>query len=93
MTIRRVRAFRQWQPFVDGTYSCSGGSAEGLDSTIVAITDDDGMVGWGEAAPLGAFYDPAFVGGLRAGVAELAPLLLGRSSDARGRHSGSWMSR
>ncbi len=83
MTIRRVRAFRQWQPFVDGTYSCSGGSAEGLDSTIVAITDDDGMVGWGEAAPLGAFYDPAFVGGLRAGVAELAPLLLGRSATPR----------
>jgi L-alanine-DL-glutamate epimerase-like enolase superfamily enzyme len=77
VTIRRIRAFRQWQPFRDGAYACSGGSAEGTDSTIVAITDDDGVTGWGETATLGAFYDPAFAGGLRAGLTELAPHLVG----------------
>lgn len=83
MTIRRVRAFRQWQPFADGAYACSGGSAEGFDSTVVAISDADGAVGWGEAAPLGAFYDPAFGAGLRAGIGELAPLLIGRAATPR----------
>jgi L-alanine-DL-glutamate epimerase-like enolase superfamily enzyme len=78
VSIRRVRAFRQWQPFADGAYSSSGGSADGLDSTIVAVTDDDGVTGWGEAAPLGAFYAPAFPAGLRAGIGELAPVLIGR---------------
>ena len=35
-SISTVRIFRQWQPFRDGTYRCSGGrSAEGFDSTIV----------------------------------------------------------
>ena len=77
MTLRRIRAFRQWQPFRDGTYSCSGGSAEGTDSTIVAVTDADGVTGWGETATLGAFYDPAFAAGLRAGLEELAPRLVG----------------
>ena len=37
----------------------------------------------GEMAPLGAFYAPAFAAGARAGVAELAPLLIG--VDPRGR--------
>ncbi len=83
MSIGRVRAFRQWQPFADGAYSCSGGSADGFDSTVVAVTDGDGVTGWGEAAPLGAFYDPAFAGGLRAGVAELAPLLVGQAATPR----------
>ncbi len=43
MSIRRVRAFRQWQPFADGASACSGGAADGFDSTIVAITDEDGV--------------------------------------------------
>ncbi len=75
--IARLRAWRQWQPFADGPYACSGGSADGLDSTIVAIDHGDGGTGWGEAAPLGSFYGPAFAAGCRAGVAEMAPLLVG----------------
>jgi cis-L-3-hydroxyproline dehydratase len=79
--IRDVRVFRQEQPFADGPYSCSGGSAESFDSTIVALADDDGHVGWGETAPLGAFYDPAFAAGARAAIAELAPLVAGQAAD------------
>lgn len=78
MKITRITAWRQFQPFRDGTYTCSGGrSAEGFDSTIVAIATDAGLTGWGEMAPLGAFYAPAFAGGARAGIAELAPHLIG----------------
>jgi L-alanine-DL-glutamate epimerase-like enolase superfamily enzyme len=78
MKITAIRAWRQFQPFRDGTYTCSGGrQAEGFDSAIVAIESDGGFTGWGEMAPLGAFYAPAFAAGARAGIAELAPHLLG----------------
>jgi L-alanine-DL-glutamate epimerase-like enolase superfamily enzyme len=76
--ISRVSVFRQWQPFVDGPYTCSGNrSAEGFDSTIVKLETDAGVTGWGEMAPLGAFYDPAFAEGARAAIALLAPALIG----------------
>ncbi|CAI2935391.1 mandelate racemase/muconate lactonizing enzyme family protein [Aminobacter niigataensis] len=77
-TISSIRIFRQWQPFRDGTYRCSGGrSAEGFDSTIVEITSRDGTTGYGEMAPLGSFYDPAFAAGAREAMRELAPQMLG----------------
>jgi L-alanine-DL-glutamate epimerase-like enolase superfamily enzyme len=75
--IAAARAYRQWQPFCDGTYACSGGVAEGFDSAIVALVAEDGTIGFGEAAPLGAFYAPDFPAGVHAGIAELLPLVLG----------------
>jgi L-alanine-DL-glutamate epimerase-like enolase superfamily enzyme len=77
MRISRVAAYRQLQPFRDGPYTCRGRSEDGTDSTIVVLETGDGLVGVGEMAPLGAFYAPAFAAATRAGVAELAPLLLG----------------
>ncbi len=78
MRIREISAYRVDQPFRDGTYTCSGGrSAEGFDSLIVRIDADAGITGWGEMAPLGAFYDPSFASAARAGFLELGPLLVG----------------
>ena len=82
MQIAEARAYRQWQPFRDGRYACSGGVADGFDSTIVALEGEDGTTGYGEAAPLGAFYAPAFPAGVRAGVAELLPLVIGADATA-----------
>jgi L-alanine-DL-glutamate epimerase-like enolase superfamily enzyme len=60
-------------------YSLSGGRLhfERLDSTILRLDTDEGLVGWGEGCPWGSTYLPAFAGGIRAGVAELAPTVLG----------------
>lgn len=78
MKITRVTAWRQDQPFRDGPYVCSGNRvALGFESTIVRIETDAGVTGWGEMSPLGSFYSPAFAAGARAGVAELAPKLIG----------------
>src|ERR1700750_78920 len=77
MRIVRVDAYRQLQPFRDAPYVCRGQSEDGTDSTIVVLRSDEGLVGVGEMAPLGAFYAPAFAAGARAGVGELAPRLLG----------------
>ena len=61
-------------------YWLSGGRLkfELLDSTIVRIDTDAGISGWGEACPWGVTYLPAFGKGIRAGIDELAPVLLGR---------------
>src|SRR6185312_3551854 len=77
LKITAVRAYRQQQPFADGAYSTAGGSAQGFDSLIVAVDTDEGVTGWGEMAPLGAFYADAFASGARAGIADLAPSVLG----------------
>jgi cis-L-3-hydroxyproline dehydratase len=75
--VTRVRGWRQLQPFRDGTYATSGGSADGFDSLIVAVDCAGGVTGWGEMAPLGSFYDAAFAAGAQAAARELAPLLVG----------------
>ncbi len=75
-----VRGYRQQQPFAAGEYATSGGSASGFDSTIVALDTAAGITGWGEMAPLGSFYAPSFAAGARAGLAELAPSLIGQDA-------------
>jgi len=89
MKISRIRLYRQFQPFRDGPYTCSGNrTATGFDSAIVAIDTDRGITGWGEMAPLGSFYSEAFSAGARAGIAELAPLLLGEDPRQPARIAG-----
>ncbi len=51
-----------------------------FDSTIVTLDTESGLVGVGESCPIGAVYLPAFAGGLRAALAELAPALLGEDA-------------
>ncbi len=61
-------------------YYLSGGRLrfDGLDSTIVRIDTDAGIHGWGEGCPWGVTYLPAFGKGIRAGIEELAPHLIGK---------------
>ena len=78
MKITRVAAYQVDLPLHEGSYKWSGGkSVEVFDSTIVEVETDDGMVGYGEVCPLGPFYLPAYADGVRAGIKELAPHLLG----------------
>lgn len=86
MKIKTIKAYRVLQPFVGGSYTMSKGrSADGFDALIVSMTADTGLTGWGEMAPLGNFYSPAFAAGARAGVVEIAPHLLGCDPRAPGR--------
>jgi len=78
MKIRRIAAYRVELPLHEGSYKWSGGkSVEVFDSTLVAVESDTGLVGWGEVCPLGPAYLPAYAEGVRAGIAVLAPHLLG----------------
>lgn len=78
MKITRISAYRVDLPLREGSYKWSGGKVVTVfDSTIVRVETDDGMVGYGEVCPLGPFYLPAYAGGVRAGIAELGPHLIG----------------
>ena len=78
MKITRIQAYRVELPLREGSYNWSGGkSVTVFDSTIVAVETDTGIVGHGEVCPLGPFYLPAYAEGVRAGVHELAPYLIG----------------
>ena len=78
MEIRRIAAYRVDLPLHEGSYNWSGGKLVSVfDSTIVQVETDDGTVGHGEVCPLGPFYLPAYGGGVRAGLAELGPHLIG----------------
>jgi L-alanine-DL-glutamate epimerase-like enolase superfamily enzyme len=78
MRITRIVVYQVDLPVREGNYTWSGGkSVSVFDSTIVKVATDAGLAGWGEVCPLGPFYLPAYAAGARAGVAELAPHLLG----------------
>jgi L-alanine-DL-glutamate epimerase-like enolase superfamily enzyme len=47
------------------------------DSLVVALDSDEGLTGWGEMAVITPAYADSFASGARAGVEDLAPLLLG----------------
>jgi L-alanine-DL-glutamate epimerase-like enolase superfamily enzyme len=78
MKIRKITAWAVPLPLHEGSYKWSGGkSVTVFDSTLVRVDTDDGLSGWGESCPLGAAYLPAYARGVRAGLAELAPALIG----------------
>lgn len=85
MKIAAARLYRQIQPFADGPYTCRNMTEHGFDSAIVALEAEDGTVGWGEAAPLGAFYAEAFPEAMRAGIERLLPVCVGLDAAAPGR--------
>ncbi|MEP6590548.1 MAG: cis-3-hydroxy-L-proline dehydratase [Gemmatimonadota bacterium] len=78
MKITSIRAYQVDLPLHEGSYKWSGGNSVSVfDSTVVAVETDAGLTGWGEICPLGPAYLPAYARGARAGIAELAPQLVG----------------
>ena len=78
MKITRIFAHRVELPLRETTYKWSGGkSVTVFDSTIVGVETDAGLVGYGEVCPLGPYYLPAYAEGVRTGLRQLGPHLLG----------------
>jgi len=79
MKIRRIAAYQVDLPLHEGNYNWSGGkSVTVFDSTVVRIETDEGLTGHGEVCPLGPVYLPAYGPGVRTGLAEIGPQLLGQ---------------
>jgi L-alanine-DL-glutamate epimerase-like enolase superfamily enzyme len=80
MKIKRISAWKVSLPLKEGSYKWSGGkSVSVFDSTIIGVETDTGAVGFGEVCPLGPYYLPAYAQGVRTGIAELGPHLLGEN--------------
>ncbi len=80
MKIKRIAAYQVDLPLYETTYKWSGGkSVTVFDSTIVQVETDSGLIGHGEVCPLGPFYLPAYAKGVRCGLEELGPHLIGQN--------------
>ncbi len=84
----RITSIKYWQvglPLREGRYSWSGGNyIEVFDSTVVAVETDEGLTGYAECCPLGSAYLPAYARGVRAGLEEIGPRLIGMDPLALG---------
>ncbi len=78
MKITAIRAYQVDLPLKEGRYSWSNGNfVEVFDSTVIEVETDAGLNGYGECCPLGSAYLPAYAMGVRSGLAELAPQVIG----------------
>lgn len=78
MRIIRIDVFKVDLPYAGGVYRLSGGREyTSFDCTIVRVTTNTGLQGWGESTPFGSTYVAAHALGTRAGIAEIAPYIIG----------------
>jgi L-alanine-DL-glutamate epimerase-like enolase superfamily enzyme len=78
MKITRIVAYRVELPLHEESYKWSGGKGVAVfDSTLCRVETDAALAGHGEVCPLGSAYLPAYARGVRSGLQELGPHLLG----------------
>ncbi|MEM7214529.1 MAG: mandelate racemase/muconate lactonizing enzyme family protein [Pseudomonadota bacterium] len=78
MKIVRIQVYQLDLPYAGGTYALSGGRTyTGFDATITRVITDTGHEGWGESTPFGATYIAAHGKGVRSGLEEIAPAVIG----------------
>lgn len=76
--IKRIDVFQVDLPYSGGVYRLSGGREyTSFDTTIVRIITQNGVEGWGESTPFGSTFVAAHALGVRSGIAEIAPKLIG----------------
>jgi len=82
MRINRINVYSTQLPIKGGAYKMASADVHSLDSTLVEVVTDDGITGWGETCPVGPVYQPHHALGARAAIAEIAPGLIGESTQS-----------
>ena len=78
MKITGIAVYQADLPYAGGTYRLSGGREyTSFDATFARVITECGLDGWGESTPFGPNYIAAHARGVRAGLAELAPAVMG----------------
>ena len=78
MRIERVEAYTADLPYSGKAYAFAGGrSHQSFTSTVVVLTTDTGLAGYGEVCPCGPNYMAAFSEGLPSCLSMLAPSVIG----------------
>jgi len=80
MKIEKIKVYQVDLPLKEQSYKWSDSkSISTFDSTVVEVITDSGISGFGEVCPLGPSYLPAYAAGVRAGLKEICPQLLGEN--------------
>ncbi|WP_271274536.1 mandelate racemase/muconate lactonizing enzyme family protein [Aliamphritea hakodatensis] len=79
MKICQIDVWQKDLPIQGPAYKMALQTLTALDTTLVRITTDNGIEGWGEVCPLGPAYQPQHAAGARAAIGEIAPHLLGEN--------------
>jgi L-alanine-DL-glutamate epimerase-like enolase superfamily enzyme len=77
MRIRSINVYQAFLPVKGGAYRMASDTVQNLDSTLVEVSTEDGLTGWGETCPIGPVYQPHHALGARAAIAEIIPGLIG----------------
>ena len=77
MKIKKLDIYQHDLPVKNGPYTMANAEVWALDTTLVKITTDTGVIGWGETCPVGPTYAEAHSSGARAAIIEMAPGLIG----------------
>jgi L-alanine-DL-glutamate epimerase-like enolase superfamily enzyme len=85
LPIAKIAVYQIDLPLKEGRYAWSNDNwVELFDTTVVAVETEAGLTGYGECCPLGPAYLPAYAAGVRAGIAEIAPRLIGLDAAQHG---------
>ena len=77
MRIAEIHIYAHDLPVKNGPYTMAKAEVYSLDTTLVKVVADNGLVGWGETCPVGPTYAEAHAAGARAALAQMAPGLIG----------------
>ncbi|MER8581498.1 mandelate racemase [Mesorhizobium sp. M1423] len=77
MKITEIHVYAHDLPVKNGPYVMANAKVWALDTTLVKLVTDTGLVGWGETCPVGPTYQPHHARGARAALAEMVPALIG----------------
>lgn len=78
MKIKSVEIFRHDLPVKNGPYTMANAEVWTLETTLVKLVADNGLVGWGETCPVGPTYAEAHALGAQAALKQMAPALIGK---------------
>ena len=79
MKITAVHIYQHDLPVQGQAYTMANAALHTLDTTIVEVVTDSGLVGYGETCPVGPTYQPQHALGARAALAEMGPHLIGQN--------------
>lgn len=77
MKIAELHIYQLDLPVKGGPYTMANAEVWSLDTTIVKLVTDNGLVGWGETCPVGPTYAEAHAQGARAALQLIAADLIG----------------
>ncbi|MCA2012117.1 mandelate racemase/muconate lactonizing enzyme family protein [Cereibacter sphaeroides] len=77
MKIAELHVYSHSLPVKNGPYRMANAMVWSLETTLVKLVTDTGLVGWGETCPVGPTYQPHHARGAIAALAEMGPGLIG----------------